>query len=331
MELASATHTSQDACFVNGCKLTGHAMMDGMHCHNVAIHNWSDVGDACIFWDEAPLGKACTHFDESVQRDHFQVGPITGNVWRLSRTGSGTRQVQQAFENASCNEARLALTSELKGHVWEALKCQHANHVIQKCVSTIPPLAAQFVIDELLQCVPGGVAQAARHRFGCRIIERLLEHCSAKQVSPMVEEFLADAVALSSHTYGNYVMQHLLEHCGADVVSRITYILNKHLDTMATDGFSGAVIGKALSLAADEGAHTLAAALLRDSERLACMARSRWGHLAVKQALQLADGPTRHQACTELLWYWDWLRSDRYGRAITNYVGEQIMLTTQMS
>jgi len=217
----------------------------------------------------------------------------------------------------------MHLTSELMGHVWEALKCPNANHVVQKCISTIRPEAAQFIIEELIHHGPGGAAQAARHRFGCRIIERLLEHCSAEQMSPLVEALLADVVALSSHMYGNFVVQHLLEHCDSDVVARIVSALVKHMTTFAADGYAGSVMGKALRQSATPENLPLVKALLKDPERLTVMACSRWGHLAVKQAMQLADAPMRRQAGTELKRRLGRYRSSRYGRLVANFINEQ--------
>ena len=70
---------------------------------------------------------------------------------------------------------------------------------------------------------------------GCRVLERLLEHCPTEQTAPLVEEapgcvalrgiawldgvappcprqVLAGAPQLCRHTFGNFVVQHVLEH-----------------------------------------------------------------------------------------------------------------------
>jgi pumilio RNA-binding family len=290
----------------------------------VPVNGWpdaSEAGDAGAYYSGAQMEQDYTQWLEPVQQGHLVLEP--GNVWKMAKDSQGCRFVQEAFDNASNDEERMALTAELKGHVWEALKCQNANHVMQKCISVIRPLSAQFVIDELMARGPGGAAQAARHRFGCRIIERLLEHCSLEQVSPLVQDLLTDAVAMSTHIYGNYVVSHLLEHCGPEVVLQITASLQKHVSTMPADGYAGTVIGKALSHASKESARSLALSVLQDPERLTVMACSRWGHQAVKQALQLADAPERQKACAELSWRSNRLRSSRYGRLVATFAAEQ--------
>merc|ERR1719145_46714 len=59
---------------------------------------------------------------------------VEGNVWRLSRDAPGCRIVQDALDNATCDADRVALASEIRSHVWEALRCPHANFVLQKFI-----------------------------------------------------------------------------------------------------------------------------------------------------------------------------------------------------
>lgn len=276
-------------------------------------------------WEDASNYMMCAQPEqEYTEKDEcIPVDSIIGKVWKLSRDARGCRKVQQAFEEARSIEELNALTSELVGHVWEALKCQHANHVLQKCITTNSAEASQFVIDELLQHGNGGAAQAAKHRFGCRIIERILEHCEEHQVAPLVEQLLTETVALSLHTFGNFVMLHLLEHCPS-VVTQVASTLDEHMATLPMiDGCVGAVIAEALKYADNEASRSLAATLLQDQDRVAIMACSRWGHPAIKRALQLADDTARQEACSLVLRCADQLRTNRYGRQVSTFAAEQ--------
>jgi len=89
---------------------------------------------------------------------------VLGSVWRLSREPEGCRRVQAAVEACCADlDVQLRLTAELKGRVWEAIRCPHANHVIQKCVTALHPEASQFIIDEVLQRGSGTVAGVLWH------------------------------------------------------------------------------------------------------------------------------------------------------------------------
>jgi len=173
----------------------------------------------------------------------------------------------------------------------------------------------QFIIDEIMEKGPGAVSQAARHEFGCRILQRLLEHCQPEQVRGLVEHLLTDAVALSKHMYGNYVMQHVLEHGTPDHQHRLTMILEKNAHEVAWDGRAQAVLGKALCHGAPEDQLLLAQALVRNAA-LVAMARTRHGSTAVKLVLEVVDGEEQEEARRQLSEEMMSLRATRYGRVV---------------
>mmetsp|Transcript_39189 Transcript_39189/g.124566 ORF Transcript_39189/g.124566 Transcript_39189/m.124566 type:complete len:406 (-) Transcript_39189:616-1833(-) len=252
------------------------------------------------------------------------VASVVGRVWSLARDQHGCREVQRAIETAGSDNARAAIASELCGHVWEAMRCPHANHVLQKCIVAMRPTASQFIIDELLcsgTSGSSGASQAARHRYGCRIIERLVEHCPPSQVSELVEALVSDAVALSRHPYGNYVMQHLLEHGPAAERRRLLKFLEEHASTAGSDCYARAVISKALTHGGREDQVALARALLRQPGLLATMARTRHGHVAAKFVLLHLDGPDREEARRQLAQDLAVIRASRYGRFVAACLG----------
>jgi pumilio RNA-binding family len=68
---------------------------------------------------------------------------------------------------------QITLISELKGHVLNCVKDQNGNHVIQKAVERIAPDEIQFIIEAFY----GQVYSLATHPYGCRVIQRIFEHC----------------------------------------------------------------------------------------------------------------------------------------------------------
>jgi len=95
---------------------------------------------------------------------------LHGQVWSVSQDPVGCRIVQLALERISHQEA-AELVKELHGHVQEAATSPRANYVLQKVVSQLTFDAAKFVAEELV----GSCGRIARHRFGCRILCRLME------------------------------------------------------------------------------------------------------------------------------------------------------------
>ncbi len=55
------------------------------------------------------------------------------------------------------------------------------------------------------------VYSLSTHPYGCRVIQRILEHCTEEQTTPILEELHRSADLLLQDQYGNYVIQHILE------------------------------------------------------------------------------------------------------------------------
>lgn len=65
------------------------------------------------------------------------------------------------------------------------------------------------------------VLSLSTHPYGCRVIQRILEHCIDDQKRPILEELHDNIKSLVVDQYGNYVIQHVLEHGSAEDKGRI--------------------------------------------------------------------------------------------------------------
>ena len=57
----------------------------------------------------------------------------------------------------------------------------------------------------------GNTKRMARHTYGCRAIQRMIEHCNPEQLRPMLAEISEELKELSEDEYGNYVIQTMAE------------------------------------------------------------------------------------------------------------------------
>lgn len=259
----------------------------------------------------APL-KATSGFGVQGHRNSSRA--VLKDIWAPSKDSQGTRHVQALFENGS-GEERSGYALQLHGHVWEGLRDPHANHVIQACIRTVTPKESEFIVHEILRKGPGANA-AARHRYGCRIVERLIEHSNSDMVRPLIEEILTDALAHCTHPFGNYVMQHILEHGDLAHRSRIARIIEPHVKSMGADVHASAVVGKAMTHCAPEDQKLIARALVRESGLISQMARTRHGHVAAKLVFNVLDGQDLEQARYQISPDLQNLRGSRYGRFV---------------
>lgn len=242
---------------------------------------------------------------------------INGRVWALSQDEAGCRLVQSALEESTDCE-RGAIARELMGKVWNAIHCANANHVLQKCIMTMRPADAQFIIDELM-LVNGRPCQAAQHKYGCRILQRLLEHCRSDQVRPLVECLLRDSVPLSRHQYASYVMLQVLEH-GSDEQQRLIKMSLAAKPPAVGCDAACAVICKALECGSKEESVILAKSIIRSKGLIVRMARTRRGHFVIKAIMQLLresqDVCELETVVNDILAMSEHLSDSRYGRAI---------------
>jgi pumilio RNA-binding family len=122
----------------------------------------------------------------------------------------------QALEVVDVDQ-QTQLVSELDGNVMRCVRDQNGNHVIQKCIECVPPDRIHFIISAF----DNQVVVLSTHPYGCRVIQRVLEHCTDEQKQRgIMEEILRSTCILAQDQYGNYVVQvfckHLLLACSPD-------------------------------------------------------------------------------------------------------------------
>lgn len=62
----------------------------------------------------------------------------------------------------------------------------------------------------MISSFSGQVYTLSTHPYGCRVIQRILEHCTAEQTAPILAELHAHTDQLIQDQFGNYVIQHVL-------------------------------------------------------------------------------------------------------------------------
>jgi pumilio RNA-binding family len=136
---------------------------------------------------------------------------LAGGVLQLALHQHGCHVIQAALEVVSPQDAQEVLVPELKGRVLDIVESPHGNHVIQKAVVTLPAESMGFV---LVECLPKA-GSLAKHVYGCRLLQRLMEHLPLSPGSPLealLEELAASVQDLATDSFGNYVLQHVLEY-----------------------------------------------------------------------------------------------------------------------
>jgi hypothetical protein len=195
-----------------------------------------------------------------------------------------SRAVQVALQETHGN-ARSILASCLRGSIREAMRSMHGNYVVQEIVKMLPSASTAWIPQELM----GAGSEAARHRFGCRIVCRLLEHYSPSDeyAVALLTEVFADAPALVRHAYGTYVVRHGLEFGLLGHRQQIVYALWSDLFGNAKHQYGSRVVEAALTFCADADRDAIANELASNLGNLIVLAKSVSGRHVVKALLRM--------------------------------------------
>ncbi|XP_059660783.1 pumilio homolog 2-like isoform X2 [Cornus florida] len=171
------------------------------------------------------------------------AGKLFGNVLTLSLQMYGCRVIQKAIEVVDLDQ-KIKMVTELDGHVIRCVRDQNGNHVIQKCIECVPEEHIQFIISTFFD----QVVTLSTHPYGCRVVQRVLEHCGdPKTQSKVMDEVLGSVSMLAQDQYGNYVVQHVLEHGKPHERSVIIKELAGKIVQMSQQKFASNVVEKCLT------------------------------------------------------------------------------------
>lgn len=127
----------------------------------------------------------------------------------LALTQYGSRLVQKAIDVASTEQQIYLLEMLLNGaDIAELYSSPHANHVIAKLIEILPPK----YISSIGEALRGKATTVARHQFGSRILERLVQFSNEDHIGFLLDELLEDFEALARHQFGNFIVARVLEH-----------------------------------------------------------------------------------------------------------------------
>jgi hypothetical protein len=226
-----------------------------------------------------------------------------------------SRAAQIALVNASSHDAAL-LASGLRGQVRSAAQSKHANYVVQRIVEVMPMARASFVVEELLRFVH----EIACHRFGCRLLCRILEHLSPddKLTLKLIEELLANVRDLCSHTYGSYVARHILEFGLPEHKHRVAAVLVPQAAFYAKHRLASHTVEAALKFCSPEDQRALAEALLVH-DKVATLATHQFGRHVVRSLLSMPE--LKLLAENALKGVDGQIKNSRYGRGILHSSG----------
>ncbi|EMS58316.1 Pumilio-like protein 4 [Triticum urartu] len=250
---------------------------------------------------------------------------LKGHVYTLSTQMYGCRVIQKALEVVGV-EQQTQMALELDGNtiILKLVRDQNGNHVIQKCIECIPQERIQFIISAFY----GQVIELSTHPYGCRVIQRVLEHCDDESTqNAMMEEIMQCVVPLTQDQYGNYVIQHVLQHGKPEERTSIIKQLAGQIVKMSQQKFASNVVEKCLSFGSPEERQILINEMLGttdENEPLQAMMKDQFANYVVQKVLETCDDHNRELILSRIKVHLNALKRYTYGKHIVARVEKLI-------
>jgi hypothetical protein len=241
--------------------------------------------DELLVTEEKKL-EMIKHLEAGGDEMHKTVSSLTGNALRISLEPFGCRVMQLTLEVASMAQKEV-LVSEFHGNVRMMVSSPHGNFVIQKVIELFPVRSAGFIAEELATMA----VDVAQHRFGCRVLSRLVEHhlgskASNSAANDLANELLLEVDQLIRHNFARHVLELILEHGSDRHRARIASTICKNAFNYAKHRCASYVIEKALDFCQESDKVAIAEALLADPENVVVLAAHECGMHSLKAVVR---------------------------------------------
>ncbi|KAF8636458.1 hypothetical protein AX17_003274 [Amanita inopinata Kibby_2008] len=213
---------------------------------------------------------------------------MEGHILALSLQMYGCRVVQKAVEFVLPDQ-QGAIVKELEPHVLKCVKDSNGNHVIQKLIERVSPERLGFV-----SMFRGNVYDLATHPYGCRVLQRCLEHLPDEQTRPLLDELHNYTPSLMQDQFGNYVVQFIIEHGKTHDKILVLDRLRGNMLKMAQHKFASNVCEKALVCADAEYRRLLINEIMKPKldgvTPVVDMMKDQFANYVLQRALIVAEG-----------------------------------------
>ncbi|KAK7262488.1 hypothetical protein RJT34_30062 [Clitoria ternatea] len=240
---------------------------------------------------------------------------LLGHVLTLSLQMYGCRVIQKAIEVVDLDQ-KIEMVQELDGNVMRCVRDQNGNHVIQKCIECVPEDAIHFIVSTFFD----QVVTLSTHPYGCRVIQRVLEHCKDPTTQQKVMDEILGAVSmLAQDQYGNYVVQHVLEHGKPHERSSIIKELAGKIVQMSQQKFASNVVEKCLTFGGLSERQLLVNEMLGstdENEPLQAMMKDQFANYVVQKVLETCDDQQRELILSRIKVHLNALKKYTYGKHI---------------
>lgn len=270
-----------------GCRMLQHKLDEGNA--EVVSAIFSEVLSHCVELMMDPFGNylcqklmdMCTFKQLEQVLDH-----VCGALVRISLNMHGARAVQKLIDAVQATPHIPRLVAALDGKVVELTKDPNGNHVVQRCLESLPQDAHHFIF----LAVACDIVEVASHRHGCRIVQRCIDAAHGSDRRLLTGSICQNALTLVQDPFGNYVVQYVLGLHDPKANTDIIACMMGRLNVLSRQKFSSNVVEKCLQLCGPEDKERMIGELA-DMRGLGELLRDVYGNYVVQSALSVSPEP----------------------------------------
>ncbi|KAF7100972.1 hypothetical protein CFC21_102395 [Triticum aestivum] len=316
---------------ITGCIVDFSADQHGSRFIQQKLENCTAEEKAAVFAEVLPHASSLMTdvFGNYVIQKFFEHGTpeqrrdlaakLAGHVVPLSLQMYGCRVIQKALEVMELDQ-KIDLVRELDGNIMRCVRDQNGNHVVQKCIECVPTEHIGFVVSAFR----GQVASLSMHPYGCRVIQRVLEHCGGDSRGQcIIDEILQSACILAQDQYGNYVTQHVVEKGKSHERAQIISKLAGQVVTMSQNKFASNVIEKCFQHGDIAERDLLIREIVEQTDgndTLLAMMKDQYANYVVQKILETCNDEQRELLVSRVKGHLQALRKYTYGKHIASRV-----------
>lgn len=261
-----------------------HGTEASMHPAKVGLQESPAAEDICELLLDMEKETLISRLEDEESRE-ASLELLLKDLLPMALNKDGCRVVQKALDVADSTQ-RSKLLSAIQPHVVSLYQSPHGNYVITKVIEQLPAANLGGIVSELEK---HGFEEVAKHRFGCRVLERLIEHCEEKDLSGLIAVVKAQASMLSRHQYANFVVQHLFEHSPSQRSALLKSFLDQ-VPQLAMHRVASHVVQRALSYSEQDDQYALIQTMLK-AEGETALEKVAVGHYGSYVVEQIAETP----------------------------------------
>jgi len=177
----------------------------------------------------------------------------------------------------------------------------------------------QFIVNTFID----KVEELAMHPYGCRVIQRILEHHGKNKglndsLSIIVNELLSCTINLVQNQYGNYVVQHVLKHGRQEDKHETIKHLRGKIVQYSQHKFASNVIEQCVEYGNTEQIQWIIDEILSEQGALELMMKHQYANYVVQKILEVSSPQQRDVLVEYIKPHVSTLKKYTYGKHIIN-------------